>query len=89
MCNIGHNCGHMHCTPLYLCATYGIVIVVVVFACNQLLRLCSYYLVYAIPFDVAQLLTSHVNYGYSGTLLPPQSKGLSCFTIILVLHTAE
>jgi hypothetical protein len=32
---------------------------------------------------VAHLLTPHVNLGYSGTLLPPQSKGLSGFTTVL------
>jgi hypothetical protein len=32
---------------------------------------------------VAHLLTPHVNLGYSGTLLPPQSKGLSSFTTVL------
>jgi hypothetical protein len=37
----------------------------------------------AIPMDVAHLLTLHVNLGYSGTLLPPQSKGLSSFTTVL------
>jgi hypothetical protein len=40
-------------------------------------------LVDAIPLNVAHLLTPYVNLGYSGTLLPPQSKGLSGFPKVL------
>jgi predicted class III extradiol MEMO1 family dioxygenase len=38
-------------------------------------------LVDAIILNVAHLVTPHVNLGYSGTLLSPQYKELSGFTI--------